>query len=204
MKSATKGITRAFLLGFFTLIPSAFTIWVVWVLLYTMDHVFEQLLLVFIPETSYIPGFGLLAALVFSFGVGVAMQATALPKLINFFERILYSIPLIKTVYGAFKDFSDFLSGQKKEKLSRMVMVKVPNSEHRILGMVTQEHPEQDLGKSVNDKLLIYFPMSYQVGGYMLLVDKKDVEPLSLPVEDAMRYILTAGVSHAKRKAVSV
>lgn len=127
------------------------------------------------------------------------MQATALPRLVTFLERIVFAIPLIRTAYGAFKDFSDFLSGGKKEKKSRMVLVRVPNSQHRMLGLVTQENPGQDLGPMVADHLLVYFPMSYQLGGYALLVNKSDVEALKLPVDDAMRYILTAGISHAKR-----
>jgi len=190
---------RTLLLGFFTLIPSAFTFWLVWVLLTTTDHLFKELLLTVLPVRFYWPGLGLVAAVAISYGVGVAMQVTALPRLVKFCEKVLFSIPLIKTVYGAFKDFSDFLSGQRKEKHSRIVMVRIPNSEHRMLGLVTQEHPEQDLGTNVADQLLVYFPMSYQVGGYTLLVAKSEVEPLALSVDDAMRYILTAGISHAKR-----
>lgn len=199
MKLVLTGLIRTFLLGFFTLIPSVFTIWFLWFLLTGIDHLFKQLFLLFIHEDSYFPGLGLLVAIAISFGVGIAMKASVLRSMVGFLERVLCSIPLIKTIYGAFKDFSDYFSGQKKEKTSRMVMVRVPNSEFRMLGMVTQEHPDNDLGKSVSDKVLVYFPMSYQVGGYMLLVDKSAIEPLALPVEGAMRYILTAGISHAKR-----
>jgi len=144
------------------------------------------------------PGLGLFAALTISLLVGIGMQATALPRLVRFLEKIIFSVPLIKTVYGAFKDFSDFLSGHKKKKSSKMVMVRIPNSEHRILGVVTQELPSKDLGVKVKDKLLVYFPMSYQIGGYALLVDKSEVEPLELSMDEAMRYILTAGISTVK------
>jgi uncharacterized membrane protein len=36
--------------------------------------------------------------------------------------------------------------------------------------------------------------MSYQVGGYTLLVPKAEIEILDIPVEQAMRFVLTAGI----------
>ncbi len=199
MRTVIRSISRTFLLGFFTLIPSAFTCWLIWALVTTTDMVLKELLLAVLPSEFYLRGLGLIVALVICYGVGIAMQATALPRLVRFLESVLFSIPLLKTIYGAFKDFSDFLSGQQRDKSSRIVMVKLPNTEYRILGLVTQENPGKDLGLNEQDQLLVYFPMSYQIGGYSLLVNKSAVEPLALPVDEAMRYILTAGISHTKR-----
>jgi uncharacterized membrane protein len=39
--------------------------------------------------------------------------------------------------------------------------------------------------------------MSYQIGGYTLLVPRAQVEPLDLPIESAMRMVLTGGMSGA-------
>jgi uncharacterized membrane protein len=45
------------------------------------------------------------------------------------------------------------------------------------------------------DELLVYLPMSYQIGGYMIVVPRSMVEPVNLSVEDASRLVLTAGMS---------
>jgi uncharacterized membrane protein len=41
----------------------------------------------------------------------------------------------------------------------------------------------------------VYFPMSYQIGGYTLMVPRERLQPLDLPVETAMRVVLTGGMS---------
>jgi uncharacterized membrane protein len=39
--------------------------------------------------------------------------------------------------------------------------------------------------------------MSYQIGGYTALLPRSSVVPLDLPVETAMRLVLTGGLSGA-------
>ena len=41
----------------------------------------------------------------------------------------------------------------------------------------------------------MYLPMSYQIGGYTVLVPRERVRPLPLGAEEAMRLVLTAGVT---------
>jgi uncharacterized membrane protein len=43
----------------------------------------------------------------------------------------------------------------------------------------------------------VYFPMSYQIGGYTALLPRSRIEPLDIPVEAAMRLVLTGGISGA-------
>jgi uncharacterized membrane protein len=47
----------------------------------------------------------------------------------------------------------------------------------------------------------VYFPMSYQIGGYTLLLPREQLEPLDLPVEAAMRLVLTGGMSGAPTRS---
>jgi len=37
--------------------------------------------------------------------------------------------------------------------------------------------------------------MSYMIGGYAVLVPRASVQPLNMSMEEAMRYVLTAGVT---------
>jgi uncharacterized membrane protein len=51
----------------------------------------------------------------------------------------------------------------------------------------------------VKDGLVaVYFPMSYQIGGYTALLPRSRIERLDLPVEAAMRLVLTGGISGTK------
>ena len=39
----------------------------------------------------------------------------------------------------------------------------------------------------------MFFPYSYQVGGFTMIVPRQSVQPLDMCLEDAMRFIVTAG-----------
>ena len=46
----------------------------------------------------------------------------------------------------------------------------------------------------VQERIAVYLPMSYQIGGYTVLVPKAAVEPLNMSLEEAKRFVLTAGI----------
>ena len=41
----------------------------------------------------------------------------------------------------------------------------------------------------------VYLPMSYQLGGFTLMVPKDKITPVDMKVDQAMQFVLTAGVS---------
>jgi uncharacterized membrane protein len=43
--------------------------------------------------------------------------------------------------------------------------------------------------------------MSYNIGGYVVLMPRSAVRPLNISLEDAMRFVLTAGVTGTARRA---
>ena len=43
-------------------------------------------------------------------------------------------------------------------------------------------------------------PMSYQVGGYTVIVPRAQVTPIGMARDEAMRFVLTAGLTAQDRK----
>jgi uncharacterized membrane protein len=77
--------------------------------------------------------------------------------------------------------------------------VTLPGTEYRLVGFVTREDftgLPPNLGS--HETIAVYLPMSYQIGGYTLMLPRGSIEALDLSPEDAMRYTLTAGVSARK------
>jgi uncharacterized membrane protein len=69
------------------------------------------------------------------------------------------------------------------------------------IGFVTRDDGgELGLGPATEGTIAVYFPMSYQIGGYTLLLPRDRVEPLDIPIETAMRLVLTGGMSGAPAK----
>ena len=147
-------------------------------------------------NTIRYPQYGFVARIamrVVVFIVGLMMNAYMVRRLFALGEQLLYRLPLIKTVYRAFRDFFDFFS-PKKDQFGQVVAVTVNNME--LVGFVTQEDPLR-LPESFRDRdsVLVYLPMSYMIGGYTLLVPRSELRPLNMSMEEAMRFALTAGIT---------
>jgi len=188
-----KSISKILITGFITLLPVVLTIYLLYWLAVSSEHVMGNALKLVLPDTIYFPGLGMIAGLVVVFIVGLMMNAYMVRQLFALGEQLLYRLPLIKTVYRAFRDFFDFFS-PKKEQFGQVVAVTVNGME--LVGFITQENPQR-LPESFRgrDSVLVYLPMSYMVGGYTVLVPRGDLRTLKMSKEEAMRFVLTAGIT---------
>ena len=188
-----KSISKILITGFITLLPVVLTIYLLYWLAVSSEQVMGNALKLILPDSAYFPGLGMIAGLFLVFIVGLMMNAYMVRKVFALGEQVLYHLPLIKTVYRAFRDFFDFFS-PKKEQFGQVVAVTVQGME--LVGFVTQENPER-LPESFRDRdsVLVYLPMSYMVGGYTVLVPRSELRPLKMSMEEAMRFILTAGIT---------
>jgi uncharacterized membrane protein len=188
-----KSISKILITGFITLLPVVLTIYLLYWLAVSSEQVMGNALQLVLPNTVYFPGMGMIAGLVVVFIVGLMMNAYMVRQVFALGEQLLYRLPLIKTVYRAFRDFFDFFS-PKKEQFGQVVAVTVNGME--LVGFVTQENPQR-LPESFRDRdrVLVYLPMSYMVGGYTVLIPRSDLRPLKMSMEEAMRFVLTAGIT---------
>ena len=188
-----KSISKILITGFITLLPVVLTIYLLYWLAVSSEQVMGNALKFLLPNAVYFPGMGMIAGLVVVFIVGLMMNAYMVRQLFALGEQLLYRLPLIKTVYRAFRDFFDFFS-PKKEQFGQVVAVTVSGME--MVGFVTQENPQR-LPESFRDrdKVLVYLPMSYMVGGYTVLIPRSELRPLKMSMEEAMRFVLTAGIT---------
>ncbi|MGB5278158.1 MAG: DUF502 domain-containing protein [Gammaproteobacteria bacterium] len=188
-----KSISKILITGFVTLLPIVLTIYLLYWLAVSSEQVMGNLLRFVLPDASYFPGLGMITGLVVVFVVGLLMNAYIVRQVFALGEQVLYHLPLIKTVYRAFRDFFDFFS-PKRDQFGQVVAVTVSGME--LVGFVTQETPER-LPETFRDRdsVLVYLPMSYMVGGYTVLVPRSELRPLKMSMEEAMRFVLTAGIT---------
>ena len=188
-----KYISKTLLTGFITLLPMVLTIYLLYWLGISSEEVLGNALRYVLPENTYFPGLGMFVGFMVVFIVGLMMNAYLVRKLFSLGEAILYRLPLIKSVYRAFRDFFDFFS-PNKEGLGQVVSVNLNGME--LVGFVTQED-QQRLPPSFRDRdsVLVYLPMSYNIGGYTILVPRNEIRPLQMTRDEAMRFVLTAGIT---------
>jgi uncharacterized membrane protein len=191
-----KKITRTFFTGLAVTLPVVVTLYLlVWATL-TTERALDGVLRFVLPQAIYVPGLGVVLGVVLVFFVGLLMRTWAARKIFAWTERQMYRVPVVKTVYGALRDFTTFLSRPQKQGPQQVVLVRLGDTDLRVMGFVTRD----DLAglppnMSEPGMILVYMPMSYQVGGYTALVPRASVQPVDMSFEEAMRFTLTAGLS---------
>jgi len=201
-----RRLARTFLSGLFVLLPIMVTLAIVMWIIGVAETVLGGFIRVLLPSNLYLPGMGLVVSLLVIFLVGVLMQAIFFRELISWLEEQLERIPLIKTVYSAVKDLTGFFSraGSNQKRFGQVVQVQMPGLPIRMLGFVTLEDLKS-VGleaSSGEETVAVYLPMSYQIGGYTVLLPRSYLTPVDMGMEEAMRFLITAGMSRSPEHTV--
>ncbi len=186
--------------GIAAILPVALTLYFIYWLSVSMERLLRPVISAVVPGDYYIPGMGLVAGLVLLFFFGLAVNAWIVQRVLRLGEQILERIPLIKSIYGAIRDFMEYFSTtEQRRDMKQVVMVSLGGVQ--LLGFVTREKLRDvpGLSQKENDLIAVYLPMSYQIGGYTIYLSRTQVEPLDMPMEDAMRMVLTAGLARSAK-----
>jgi uncharacterized membrane protein len=197
-----KQITTTFLRGLATLLPVLLTAYILYWFAVSAESLLGTPLKALLPDWMYRPGVGLLLAVALVFGVGLVMELYVARRLWALLERAVLQVPVVKTLYGVIRDFAGFVSETSKQKrLGQVVRVRVADDMH-LIGFVTREDfASMPAGIGGADVIAVYLPMSYQIGGYTLLLPRERVQPVDMGVEEALRFAVTAGMSQVTARA---
>jgi uncharacterized membrane protein len=192
---ALRRLARTFLSGLAVVLPIVVTFAVLAWLVTTAEAVLGAVVRVLLPGDTYPRGLGVALALGLIFGVGVLMEAVYFRRVMGWLEELLNRIPLVKTVYGAVRDLMSLFSKAGTRRFSKVVMVKFPGIEARLVGFVTLEDFTGLAIDARPGEVAVYLPMSYTIGGYTVFLPRECLTPLDMSLEDAMRFVVTAGMS---------
>lgn len=112
-------------------------------------------------------------------------------------ERAVMRIPLIRAIYPAVKQVTDFLLVERKQTFegSRVVAVHARDPNVWSIGLVTGSGLRR-LNEAVSEEMLtVFIPSSPTAfSGYVVVVQRDAVVELPLTVEEAMRLLVSGGV----------
>src|SRR5688500_11656227 len=190
-----RRLWNTFLKGLAAVLPVVLTIYLVWWLGAKAEDLLGGWLRAILPSEHYWPGLGLVVSFLLVLLAGVLVDAYIVRRFIRFGEAMLARIPIVKTIFGALKDFARFLpAGDKRRDLKRVVLWRMGSA--RMIGFVTEENINPRMfAQPEPDIVAVYFPMRYQIGGYTLYLSKHELEETRLTVEEAMRLVLIGGVT---------
>ncbi|KWU63156.1 DUF502 domain-containing protein [Priestia sp. YIM B13446] len=190
-----KAIIKSFINGLLTIVPIILVIYILVRVFNFLDSILGNVLKPYMKQ-DYIPGIGILATLLLITFLGWLSTRFFTGKIINLIDRLLERIPFVKTLYTVIKDtFQSFL-GEKKS-FSKVALVTMPGTSMKVIGFVTSEEVEEVI-HSLKDHVAVYVPQTFQVAGFTFLIPKEEIEWLDIKPEEAMKFVLSGGVSSSK------
>lgn len=204
-----KRLGRIMFQGLMAILPAVLTLYILYWLLWSAETMLGTLIKALLPDGWYIPGMGLLAGVAATFFFGLALNAFLVRRLLDLSEGLLNRIPLIKTLYGSVKDFIGFFAAQKEREFNQVVTVELEfgGMPLRLLGFITRsDFRELPDGIGGEGEIAVYLPLSYQIGGYTVIVPRSAVRPVDISTHRAMGFIVTGGMitdkGHSRTPAV--
>ena len=194
-----RNLARIFFQGLVAILPVVVTIYLLVLLIGWLEGSVRFVLVLLVPEPyeQYLPpGIGVVAAVLLIFLLGLLLNAYLVRRAYEIAERFMQRIPVIKSVYGSVKDLLQYFAGGQGQQMNQVVLVRLAHSDQKLLGMVTRQTFE-DLPEGIGDQqsVAVYLPMSYQLGGFTMILPRDQVEPIDMSIEDGLRFALTAGVT---------
>lgn len=186
-----------FLQGLIIFIPVGVTVWFVTVLFRMVDGILTPLQPIIEDSIgTRIPGLGVVAFIVIVFILGLISRFIVGTLLLKALEKVLTSIPLVRSIYSATKDLLQAFSLGKKGKTFRQVLlVEYPRRGIFTLGFLTNELTVKGPGKSVRKLLSIYVPNPPNpTSGVLILVPLSEAKAVGITVEEGLKLVLSGGI----------
>ncbi len=201
---------KYFLTGLLILVPLAITLWVLNLVIGTMDQsllllpeAWRQKMLMLIPaawrpatEPPYrIPGLGVILTLLVVFLTGLAARNFIGRRVVAVWEAMLVRIPIVNSIYSAVKQVSDTLFSPSGNAFRKAVLVPYPHQGSWTIAFLTGT-PGGDVANHLQgDYISVYVPTTPNpTSGFFLMMRKADTVELDMSVDAALKYIVSMGL----------
>ena len=196
-------VMRTILRGLVTVIPVAATLYLVVWLAISAEWFMGLAVRIVLPDEWYWPGMGLALTLPLLYGIGWAFDHWLLREFIGATESLLARTPLVNKVFHAVQDVISYFSRDRNRDFDQVVSLELAGV--TVLGLVTRDDlSDLPAGLRSNDRLAVYIPGSYQIGGFTVNVPRDRLTAVAMSVEDALRYAVSGGMSYKPRVQVDL
>jgi uncharacterized membrane protein len=196
-----KGIGKIMFQGLVAMLPAVLTIYILYWLVRSAEMVLGSFLEILLPEGWYLPGMGLLVGLAATFVLGILLNAFLVRRMFDLSESLMNRIPLVKTLYGSLKDFVGFFATKRETQFNQVVALDLEfgGLPMRMVGFVTRsDFHGLPPGIGSDGEVAVYLPLSYQIGGYTVIVPRSRITPIDMSTHRAMGFVVTGGLTSDK------
>lgn len=191
--AASQRLGRIFLTGLLVLLPA----WTTFLILAALFETLDSFLLDLIGHRMqpYAPGLGVLLLLGMVLTVGAIATHVIGQRLVRWTEATLERIPLIRSIYLTLKSMTDLLNYRARFGKSTVVAFPFPRDGLWALGLVMGAPPQALQIAPMTELVMVFVPTAiHPFTGYLAMIPKTQLYPLSLLPEEALKLEFSAGL----------
>ena len=201
MSKKTNTIKSYFLTGVLVSAPLAITIYLAIELVRFIDEKVNALIPKEYNPATYlpfgIPGFGILILLIGLFLVGVVSSGFIGTALLKGLNKAISKMPVISGLYnGLQKVLETVVGGGQNKAFREAVLIQYPREGLWTIAFITGDVYSGIQKHFKKEKMVsVYVPTTPNpTSGFLIFVNRKDIIPLKLRVDDAWKIIISTGI----------
>ena len=201
MAKNTKTIKSYFLTGSLVSAPLAITVYLAIEFVRFIDEKVNALIPKEYNPATYlpfgIPGFGILILLIGLFLIGVISSGFIGTAILKGLNKAISKMPVVSGLYNALQKILETVVGGGQNKAFReAVLVQYPREGLWTIAFITGDVYSGIQKHFKKEKMVsIYVPTTPNpTSGFLIFVNRKDIIPLKLRVDDAWKIIISTGI----------
>jgi len=216
--SLFASLRNSFLTGLVVIAPIGLTIWLIWTVIGWIDG----FVLPFVPN-GYQPeniiktifgidapvnirGVGVVVFLLFTVMVGWLAKGLIGRSLIKYAETLVDRMPVVRSIYNGLKQIAETVFSQAETSFEKACLVEYPRKGIWAVAFISTTAKGEVKAKVAEDPLVsVFLPTTPNpTSGFLLFVPRKDVIELEMPVEDAAKLIISAGLVYPAERVPEI
>jgi uncharacterized membrane protein len=187
-----------FVTGLLIWVPLVITLWVLNLIVSTMDQSLQLLPAEMQPELIFgrrVPGVGVVLTVVVIFLTGLLTRNILGQGLLRVWEALLARIPIVRSIYSSVKQVSDTVLSPSGQAFRKALLVQYPRSGVWTIGFQTGT-PADEVRAAVSVEMVsVYVPTTPNpTSGFFLMFPRHETIELDMSVDEALKYVVSMGV----------
>jgi uncharacterized membrane protein len=193
-----KPVQRYLVAGLLVWIPAGVTFLILKLIVDLMDQTLVLLPAQYRPETLIgfrIPGLGIVLTGLVVFLTGMLAANLVGRRLLRVWDAIVHRIPLVRSIYGGAKSFTEVVLGDTGQSFKQVVLVEYPRKGLYSIGFLTATDLAEVQARTNEDVVCVFVPTTPNpTSGFIFLAPRRDVVFLDMEVEAAVKMVVSLGV----------
>jgi uncharacterized membrane protein len=209
-----------FIAGLVVIAPIGLTLWLIWTVVGWVDSFVWP----FVPD-AYQPeelvnrlmgrvpmganwievnvrGIGVVIFLIFTMLVGWMGKGLIGRSFLRWGESLVARVPVMRSIYNAVKQIAETVFAQSDTSFDKACLIEYPRKGIWAIGFISTSTKGEVLTKANTGPMIsVFVPTTPNpTSGFLLLFPTKDVIELDMTVEDAAKFVISAGLVYPGEK----